>query len=89
LEEANGGEFVGLKLPRRGDDEGGGGVGAGDEESEGEGEGSAEKEKRFGNGEFGQKGHCEFRRWEVKEEVGGSVKMKGFGEVNCGGGFDG
>jgi len=60
LEEANGGELVGLELPRRGDDEGGGGVGVGDEESEGEGEGSTEKEKRFGNGEFGQKGYWEF-----------------------------
>lgn len=89
LEEADGGEFIGLELPGGGDDEGGGGVGVREEESEGEGERGAEKEKGFGNGEFGEERYywkCWI--WGAKEEEGGSVEMEGFGKVN-GGGFGG
>lgn len=44
LEEADGGELVGLELPRWGDDEGGGGVDVGDEEGDGEGDRGADEE---------------------------------------------
>lgn len=87
LEEANGGEFIGLELPWGGDNKGGGGVGGGEEESEGESEGGAEKEKGVGNGEFGEEGYywkCRFWVWGAKEEEDGSLEMEGFGEVNGG-----
>lgn len=44
LEEADGGELVGLELPRWGDDERGGGVDVGYEEGDGEGDRGADEE---------------------------------------------